>query len=112
MASCGSCRTRPFAQLFHALMYPRFARTFHDTDRKFSVTDACTSCGTCVEVCPAGNIDLVDDRPVWKHRCELCCACIHLCPAKAIEAGPATAQREHYRNPAVSVADLKLRTKT
>ena len=102
----------PFAQLFHALMYPRFARTVHDTDQKFTVTDACTFCGTCAEVCPAGNIDLVDDRPVWKHRCELCCACIHLCPAKAIEAGPATAKREHYRNPAVSVAELKLRTKT
>lgn len=97
----------PFAQLFHALMYPRFTRSVHDADRKFSVTPACTSCGTCVEVCPTGNIDLVDGRPLWKHRCELCCSCIHLCPVKAIEAGPDTAQREHYRNPAVSVADLK-----
>ncbi|WAC05316.1 MAG: EFR1 family ferrodoxin [Methanoregula sp.] len=101
----------PFAQLFHALMYPRFARTVHDSDRKFTVTGACTSCGTCVEICPAGNIDLVDGRPSWKHHCELCCACIHLCPAKAIEAGPATARRESYRNPSVSVAELKRSTK-
>lgn len=100
-----------FAQVFHALMYPRFTRTVHETDKKFSATEACTSCGTCADVCPADNIDLVDGKPKWKHHCELCCACIHLCPAKAIVADRNTAQREHYRNPSVSVADLKRKKK-
>jgi ferredoxin len=100
-----------FAQLFHALMYPRFTRTVHDTDRKFFASAGCTSCGTCADVCPVGNIELVDKKPVWKHHCELCCACIHLCPAKAIQAGPETAKREHYRNPSVSIADLKRKQK-
>jgi ferredoxin len=96
-------------QLLHALMYPRFIRTVHDADRQFSVSDACTSCGTCVAVCPAGNIELVDKKPVWQHRCELCCACIQLCPVQAIQAGKKTETRGRYRNPAVPVAELKLR---
>jgi ferredoxin/flavodoxin len=97
------------ASLIHSLMYPRFASHVHDDDRKFSVTDKCTSCGTCVAVCPAGNIELVDKKPVWKHHCELCCGCIHLCPAGAIQAGSGTEKRQRYRNPDITVAELKLR---
>jgi len=100
-----------FPQLLHALLYPRFIRSVHGADRQFSVSDACTSCGTCVSVCPAGNIRLADKKPVWQHKCELCCACIQLCPAGAIQAGKKTEKRGRYRNPAVTVAELKLREK-
>ena len=58
-------------------------------------------------VCPAGNIDMVDGRPVWNHRCELCCGCIHLCPAGAIQAGSRTEGRQRYRHPDVTVADME-----
>ena len=95
------------ASLIHSLMYPRFASHVHDDDRKFSVTDACTSCGTCAAICPAGNIELVEGKPVWKHRCELCCGCIHLCPVQAIQAGRSTEKRQRYRNPSVTIAELK-----
>lgn len=94
-------------QALHAFLYPRFISRVHTDDRKFSVTDACTSCGTCAAVCPAGNIELVDKRPVWKHHCELCCGCIHLCPARAIQAGHGTEKRQRYRNPSISIAELK-----
>ena len=92
--------------LVHSLMYRRFASKIHDDDRKFSVTEACTSCGTCAAICPAENIEIVEGKPVWKHHCELCCGCIHLCPAGAIQAGPRTAKRLRYRNPSVTVAEL------
>jgi ferredoxin len=95
-----------FGGLIHHLVYPRFAAGVHERDQAFSVSDACTSCGTCRDICPAKNIDLVDGRPVWKHRCELCCGCIHLCPPKAIQAGKKTAGRVRYQNPHVTVADL------
>ncbi len=97
-----------FAQVIHSLMYPRFVSHVHDDDRKFSVTDACTSCGICAAICPAGNIELVEGRPVWKHHCELCCGCIHLCPVQAIQAGQKTGKRQRYRNPGVTVAELKI----
>ena len=96
-----------FANLVHGLMYTRFASRVHEDDRKFSVNNNCTSCGTCAAVCPAHNIEIVDGRPVWQHHCELCCGCIHLCPAGAIQAGPRTAMRQRYRNPAVSIQELE-----
>jgi ferredoxin len=99
----------PVARVVKALMYPRFRSHVHGEDRKFTVSERCTSCGTCAAVCPAGNIEMVNGRPVWNHRCELCCGCIHLCPAEAIQAGKATEGRQRYRNPSVGIAELERR---
>jgi len=97
-----------FEGIMYALMYGRFIGKVHDKDRAFSVTDECTGCGTCAAVCPAHNIEIAEKRPAWQHRCELCCACIHACPVQAIQAGAATKKRKRYRNPGVTVAELKL----
>nr|WP_321353045.1 EFR1 family ferrodoxin [uncultured Methanoregula sp.] len=94
-------------RVLYALIYPWFRSHVHTGDKKFSVTDRCTSCGTCVAVCPADNIGLVEGKPVWKHRCELCCGCIHACPVQAIQAGPGTEKRLRYRNPSVTLTELK-----
>ena len=96
-----------FSRLLHSMIYPWFTSHAHNRAREFTVTSACTSCGTCVKVCPACNIELVEGKPVWKDRCEVCCGCIHLCPAGAIQAGPRTAKRTRYRNPSVSIAELE-----
>ncbi len=98
-----------FEQVIHALMYRWFINRVRGEDRKFTVTDKCTACGTCVAVCPAKNIELVNKKPVFHHHCEVCCACIHNCPAQAIQAGTKTERRQRYRNPDITVADLKLR---
>ena len=95
------------ANLVHSLAYPRFASRVHDDDRKFTVSEICTSCGICAAICPAENIELVDGKPVWKHHCELCCGCIHLCPVGAIQAGSGTVTRQRYRNPSVSIKELE-----
>jgi len=97
----------PVARIVRALTYPWFRSHVHGNDRKFTVSEACTSCGTCAAVCPAGNIDMVGGKPVWNHRCELCCGCIHLCPAEAIQAGSRTEGRQRYRNPSVEIAELE-----
>jgi ferredoxin len=94
-------------QLMHALLYNRFLSHVHNDDRKFSVNDKCTSCGTCAAICPVGNIELVNGKPIWRHHCELCVGCIHICPVKAIQGGPRTATRPRYRNPAVSIKELE-----
>ena len=98
-----------FGQLLHLIAYGWFASHAREKDRGFTVTDACTACGACVAVCPAKNIELVNTKPVWKHQCELCCSCIHNCPVQAIQAGKRTENRNRYRNPGVTVADLKIR---
>ncbi|MEI6293853.1 MAG: EFR1 family ferrodoxin [Methanomicrobiales archaeon] len=97
-----------FSKLFHFVAYPWFTSHAPNKAQQFTVTSACTSCGTCVKVCPAGNIDLRQGKPVWKDRCEVCCGCIHLCPEGAIQAGPRTAKRERYRNPSVSIVELEV----
>ena len=92
-----------------AITYGSFAKHVHEGDASFSVSAACTGCGTCAKVCPAGNIALADDRPAWQHRCELCCACLHFCPLEAIQLNVmlGTEGRGRYRHPALTVADME-----
>ena len=79
------------------------------------ITDACTGCGICKSVCPAGCIELVreetgaravrpaHDGPV----CTACLACINACPAKAIHM-PMGEKNPHarFRNELVTLTDL------
>lgn len=99
----------PISLLAKAITYGRFARNVHGGDKAFSVSDACTGCGTCAKVCPAGNITLERGRPVWNHRCELCCACLHFCPIEAIQfhVMRGTEKRGRYRHPDLRVADMQ-----
>ena len=51
----------------------------------YKINEACTSCGTCVEECPADaisegkNIYVID-----KEACTECGTCVDVCPAEAI----------------------------
>ncbi|HWQ64608.1 MAG TPA: EFR1 family ferrodoxin [Methanospirillum sp.] len=100
-----------FGEILHILFYHRFFIRVHGEDQKFTVSERCNSCGTCVAVCPAKNIELFQNKPVFQHRCELCCGCIHNCPVQAIQVGKKTERWQRYRNPDVTVAELKLREK-
>ena len=63
----------------------RLAQTsFRKADAAFAASDACTSCGICVRVCPRENITLENGRPVWHHDCEFCYACTAWCPQNAV----------------------------
>jgi ferredoxin len=94
-------------RVLYTLLYPWFRSHARTDDKKFTVTDTCTSCGTCVAICPAKNIELVNKKPVWLHHCELCCGCIHNCPVHAIQAGARTEKWVRYRNPSVTIAELE-----
>ena len=97
----------PVTGLLKWFMYDKFIRTIHDADKNFFADEKCTSCGTCAAVCPVKNIEMVNEKPLWKHHCELCCACIHFCPAEAIQYGQKTKKRGRYRNPSVTLMDMK-----
>lgn len=73
--------------------------------------DACTGCGTCARVCPAGCIAMEDGAArrdaMAGMGCNACLACIHVCPASAIslpmgEKNPAA----RFRNEHVRLADI------
>jgi len=75
-------------------------------DKKYNVSDACDGCGICAAVCPAGNIELPDGKPGFKHNCEHCIACIHWCPRRAINYKDKTQKRKRYHHPKVKAEQL------
>lgn len=72
-------------------------------DRRFFVEETCTACGICERVCMAGNIRLVDGKPVWGGHCEQCLACIQWCPEQAIQYGPKTKDYKRYHHPEITL---------
>jgi len=46
--------------------------------------EKCTGCGNCVQVCPFGLLDIVDDKVQLKEGCTLCGACVDACSFEAI----------------------------
>jgi len=99
----------PVSSFIRYITYGPFVKNVHSADKDFSVSDACTHCGTCAKVCPVKNIEMVDEKPVWQHHCELCCACLHFCPAEAIQLHVmrGTEGRGRYRHPGLKVADME-----
>lgn len=47
--------------------------------------EKCTGCGICVEQCPFGAIEIVDEVAVILDACTLCGACVEVCEFAALE---------------------------
>lgn len=75
------------------------------TAASYWVADSCIGCGTCVSVCPTGNVKLEQKHPVFAQQCVSCMACIQNCPVQAIHM---TGERgsERYRNSHVTVTEI------
>ncbi len=82
-----------------------YAALLHLTDKSIAVDDACTGCGTCAKLCPVNNIEIVDGKPVFLHKCELCFACDEWCPAGAIHHWSRQSGVK-YHHPDIRLADL------
>ena len=51
----------------------------------FEISDKCTACGSCLDVCPSDAI--AEGEPKYKidpEACVDCGACVDACPAEAI----------------------------
>ncbi len=96
-------RDQPFDQikitfmghLYSDIVNPLFY-TFYVGAKRFYATDACISCGRCVENCMLNNITLQDGKPVWGKACTHCMACICQCSVQAIEYGKNTKGLRRY----------------
>lgn len=53
--------------------------------------ELCTGCSSCVNSCPYGGIEIIDNVAVITGECNLCGACIDVCPVEAI-----ILEREEY----------------
>ncbi len=85
------------------LRYP--ANRSISCDKKFSVNQ-CSSCGTCVKICPFKNIKLENGKPKFQGNCQLCLACLHICPNEAINWNRGTKKRARYTNPHIKKSEL------
>ncbi|MCK5115046.1 MAG: EFR1 family ferrodoxin [Candidatus Aegiribacteria sp.] len=75
-------------------------------DRK-RVTEVCTHCGLCSDVCPVNNVTVSEDNVVFGDNCAECFACIHWCPQRAVRFGLLKlTDKSKYTNPVVSAADV------
>ena len=54
---------------------------------KKSVSDKCTGCSRCADICPCENIKIVNGRAVFGDNCTYCYGCAHVCPAGAVKYG-------------------------
>jgi len=86
--------------------YKMSLRSVHKLDKNFWVDDKCNRCGICSKVCPANNIEMIDEKPTWLHRCEQCLACIQWCPQEAIQYGRKTLKYQRYHHPGVTLQDM------
>ena len=48
------------------------------------IKDKCIGCKKCVDQCPFGAIEMVDDKAYITEACTVCGACIDACPVGAI----------------------------
>ncbi|MFX1378201.1 MAG: FAD-binding protein [Promethearchaeota archaeon] len=46
--------------------------------------ELCTGCASCLDNCPYGGIEIIDNKAVMNEKCNLCGACIEVCPVEAI----------------------------
>jgi len=109
-AICQHRKTRDtehgFRLLLLRMLHPFFIRQTSTWDKKFRVDETCIGCTACEKICPAANIVMQDQRPVWLHQCEMCYACVNFCPKKSIQTGDKSRQRGRYRHPEITVRDM------
>jgi ferredoxin len=92
--------------ILFSLFYKLSFRQVHKMDKKFWADEKCNGCGICSKVCPAANIEMVKEKPVWLHRCEQCLACLQWCPQEAIQYGEKTTRYQRYHHPEVALKDM------
>jgi NAD-dependent dihydropyrimidine dehydrogenase PreA subunit/flavodoxin len=95
--------------LLTSVINPMFNKNAIST-KKFYAKDNCTSCGICESVCNSNTIK-VNGKPQWGEACTQCFACIHYCPVKAIQFGKATESKGRYKNPNITLEEMKINTK-
>jgi len=92
--------------IFLSLIYRLSYNAVHKMDKSFWVDDKCNNCAICKKICPAQNILIADDKPIWQHRCEQCFACLQWCPEESIQYGKNTSKKKRYHHPEIKLSDM------
>lgn len=75
--------------------------------KAIKVTDKCTGCKICTQVCPIGNIAVITDYAQrLNKKCEFCLACVHNCPHNAIKLKMDKNPNARYINENISLDEI------
>lgn len=97
----------PFWQnILFSFFYRKSFPHIHKMDKSFWADENCNSCGICAKVCPVRNIEIINGKPSWHHRCEQCFACLQWCPEISIQYGKNTIRKKRYHHPDISIKDM------
>jgi ferredoxin len=89
-----------------SLVYKMSFRHVPQMDKKFWADNKCNRCGICAKICFANNVEMINEKPAWLHRCEQCLACLQWCPQEAIQYGKKTVKYPRYHHPEVTLKDM------
>lgn len=71
------------------------------------MTDRCSGCKICQQVCPIGNIKVIDGRATRLSKtCDFCLACVQNCPFKAIDLVTDKNPEARYRHAKISLKEI------
>lgn len=102
----GKVRKKPGLNILNAIENAGFSAILGKKAKQFEVNDNCIACGQCVNICPRGNIKIVNNKASIGTDCAQCLGCLQFCPKNAISIGDVSKKREHYHNPHVKAAEL------
>jgi len=97
---------QPFKNSPMIIIHGPFIKSLANKDKGFNVSKVCNGCAICSKVCPVGNINMQDGKPLFLHHCEQCMACIQWCPKEAINFKDKTQNRGRYHHPDITLADM------
>ena len=73
---------------------------------KIVVGKDCSNCQICTKVCPRGNIELTEEKPVLGDNCEFCLGCVHHCKNNVLNLNQEANPDERYINPNIKVSEI------
>lgn len=73
---------------------------------KIVVDKECSNCQICTKVCPRGNIELTEGKPVLGDNCEFCLGCVHHCKNNVLNLNQEANPDERYINPNIKVSEI------
>lgn len=69
------------------------------------VGEGCVNCQICTKVCPRGNIDLTEEKPIIGKNCDFCLGCVQHCKNKVLTINDEP-NDERYINPHIKVKEI------